>query len=59
MERFRNILYVIGAIVVIIRLFFRDDMSEKLRNVSYVLVCVCLALVVVFEIIMWKKNKKK
>jgi len=61
MKKFRNIPYILGAIVLIIEIFFGDDMSEEFNHMSFLLLCILLSLVVIIEIIIivQKKNKSK
>ncbi len=47
MNKIKNLLYVIGAIVLIIKIFFRDDISKGLDNVLWLL-CGILVLIIIF-----------
>lgn len=55
MKIIKRVLYIVGAIILIIVLFFSDDISDEIDNVLWVLSGVLLFLIVVTEIFIKRK----
>jgi cell division protein FtsW (lipid II flippase) len=55
MKRIKNILYVVGAIVLLIIIFFRDDISERLDNIFWIFSGIWLLLIITLEIFFRRK----
>jgi len=56
MKRIKNILYVIGAIVLIITIFFDDELPKKLDNILWILSGVLLLAIIILEAFFRKKK---
>jgi hypothetical protein len=55
MERIKNALYIFGAIIVIIRIFFRDDFSKELNNIIFWTIGIVLLSIIILEVITRKR----
>jgi len=59
MKKLQNVSTVLAAIILIIRIFFEDNMSEKLYDISFVLLVVLFSLMVISVIAQIQENKAK
>jgi len=59
MKKLQNVSTVLAAIVLIIRIFFENNMSEKLYDISFVLLVVLFSLMIISVIAQIQKNKAK
>jgi len=55
MKKIKNFLYIIGAIVIIVTIFFKNDISDKLDNILWVVSGMWLIIIIILELI--KKEK--
>ena len=55
MKKIKNILYVLGAIILIIRIFFGNEISNELYDISGWLCVVLFLIITVLEVITRKK----
>jgi len=59
MKKLQNVSTVLAAIVLIIRIFFKDNMSKKLYDISFFLLVVLFSLMIISVIAQIQKNKAK
>lgn len=55
MKKIKNILYIIGVIILIIKIFFRDDIPKDLDIKTGYLMGVFLLAVIVLEVLTRRK----
>jgi hypothetical protein len=55
MKTIKNILYIIGAIFLIIKIFFRDDIPKDLDLITGYLMGVFLLVVIILEVLTRRK----
>lgn len=55
MKIIKNALYALGTIVLIIKIFFREDISKGFDNVLTILAGVLLLIIIVVEVISRRK----
>jgi len=55
MNKIKNSIYVIGAIILIIKIFFRDDISKDLDIKTGYLMGVLLLVVIILEVLTRRK----
>jgi protein-S-isoprenylcysteine O-methyltransferase Ste14 len=47
----KKLLYIIGVLVVIVSIFFSNELPEILSNLLWILASILLLLIIIFEII--------
>jgi len=55
MKKIKNILYIIGVIILIIKILFRDDISKDLDIITGYLLGVFLLVIIVLEVLTRRK----
>jgi hypothetical protein len=51
MKKIKNILYVLGAILLILKIFFKENFSEELNNGLWLSTGIFLLLIIIFEVL--------
>lgn len=55
MIKLKNLIYILGAILLVVKIFFKDDISNTLSNVLWVLAGIFLLVIIVLEIFTRRK----
>jgi hypothetical protein len=55
MKNIKNTLYVLGAILLIIKIFLGDSFTKELNNVLWLSTGVLLLLIIIFEVLTRRK----
>jgi hypothetical protein len=58
MQRLKNIIYILGFILLVVIIFFKKDLPLAMANLTWVVSGVLLFLIIVLEIVTKKRKDK-
>jgi len=50
MKKIKNAIYIIGAFLVIVKVFFRENISKELNDILLISAIILLSLIIIFEV---------